>query len=105
MVPHVDDCFACATGTAGPHGPRCPIPKNTPTIDHDPVSRPAHYRWLPNGVEVIDVTEQLNFNLGNVVKYVLRADHKGEPIQDLEKARWYLAREITRRKAASKEES
>jgi hypothetical protein len=63
---------------------------------HDPVERPAHYQQLP-GIEVIDVTEHLNFCLGNVIKYVLRADHKGEPIQDLEKAAWYLRREIERR--------
>lgn len=65
----------------------------------DPVSHPHHYNWLPSGVEVIDITESLDFCLGNVVKYVLRADRKGEPIQDLEKAAWYLDREINRRKA------
>jgi hypothetical protein len=66
--------------------------------NHDPVHAPAHYRQLPNGIEVIDITENLGFCLGNVVKYVLRADHKGEPIQDLEKGLWYLSREIERRK-------
>ena len=61
------------------------------------VDHPAHYTWL-GGIEVIDITEQLSFTLGNVIKYVLRADHKGKPIEDLEKAQWYLAREIKRRK-------
>lgn len=74
-------------------------PTPGPQVDHDPVHAPAHYRHLPGGLEVIDVTETLGFCLGNVVKYVLRADHKGEPIQDLQKARWYLDREIARRKA------
>lgn len=40
----------------------------------------------------------LGFNLGNVVKYVARAEHKGQPVEDLEIARWYLDREIQRRK-------
>jgi hypothetical protein len=64
-----------------------------------PVDNPAHYTWLPNGVQVIQITEHMTFCLGNVVKYVVRADHKGQPMEDLEKAAWYLAREIARRKA------
>jgi len=64
--------------------------------DDDPVNHPSHYRAYP--VEVIEITERMNFCLGNVIKYVLRADYKGEPIQDLEKAAWYLRREIDRRK-------
>jgi len=64
----------------------------------DPVNRPSHYTWL-NGLEAIDVCEQLPFTLGNVVKYVLRADHKGRALEDLKKARWYLEREIARREA------
>jgi hypothetical protein len=63
----------------------------------DMVNHPPHYTHLPGGVEVIDVAETLGFCLGNVVKYVLRADHKGEPLEDLRKAAWYLAREIQRR--------
>lgn len=66
----------------------------------DPVNSPAHYTWL-GGIEVIDITEHLSFTLGNVVKYVLRADHKGKPVEDLEKAAWYLAREIDRRKRSA----
>lgn len=61
----------------------------------DAVDHPDHYNQHP--VEVIDVVEHLNFCLGNAVKYVLRADFKGNPIQDLEKARWYINREIERR--------
>lgn len=60
----------------------------------DPVNSPPHYLAYP--VEVIEVTEHLNFCKGNVVKYVLRADYKGNPIEDLRKARWYLDREISR---------
>lgn len=73
----------------------------------DPVNRPAHYRWLPNGIEVIDITETLNFNMGNAIKYILRADHKGKPKEDLAKAAWYLQRELSRRSVtmATTEES
>ena len=62
---------------------------------HDPVNHPSHYTWGP--VEAIEITERFGFCLGNVIKYVLRADHKGQPIEDLKKAAWYLTREIARR--------
>jgi transposase-like protein len=60
----------------------------------DNVNHPAHYKT--GGIETIDFIEakQLTYNLGNVVKYVSRADHKGNRLEDLEKAAWYLAREI-----------
>lgn len=65
----------------------------------DNVSHPAHYAdgWS-NGAEVIDLTEHLSFCAGNVVKYVCRAGRKdpGKHVEDLEKARWYLDREIAR---------
>ena len=64
----------------------------------DNVNHPAHYLQHPSGIEVIQITEHLNFCLGNAVKYILRADHKGKPIEDLNKARWYIEREITRRR-------
>ena len=64
----------------------------------DNVNHPAHYLAHPSGIEVIQITEHLNFCLGNAVKYILRADHKGKPIEDLNKARWYIEREITRRR-------
>ena len=62
----------------------------------DLVNEPPHYRWLPNGVEAIDITENFNFNLGNALKYIIRSRHKGAELQDLKKARWYVAREIQR---------
>ena len=67
--------------------------------DHDPVARPAHYTAHPSGVECITVAEHLSFCLGNVLKYVWRADLKGDALEDLRKARWYLDREIARREA------
>jgi fatty acid-binding protein DegV len=67
----------------------------------DPVNHPAHYK--AGGVETIDFIEakDLNYRLGNVVKYVSRAGKKNsDPVQDLEKAAWYLNREIEARKSA-----
>lgn len=60
--------------------------------EQEQVNHPAHY--LSDGIEVIDVIEafKLDFNLGNAVKYILRHKAKGEPLQDLEKAKWYLDR-------------
>jgi hypothetical protein len=61
----------------------------------DPVNHPAHYK--AGGIETIDFIEakKLGYNLGNVVKYITRADLKGNRKQDLEKALWYLNRELT----------
>ena len=60
----------------------------------DLVNHPAHYKV--GGIETIDFIEakKLGYNLGNVVKYLTRADHKGNRLEDLRKAQWYLTREI-----------
>lgn len=62
------------------------------------VDHPSHYNT--GKIEVIDFIEdqQLGFHLGNVVKYVCRAEHKGNATEDLEKAEWYLLRLIELRK-------
>lgn len=66
-------------------------------VAYDPVSHPAHFTSHASGIECIEVTEHFNFCLGNVIKYVWRAGLKSEdPIEDLEKAAWYLRREISR---------
>lgn len=61
----------------------------------DMVNHPPHYNGHPSGVECIEVTEQLPFNLGNAFKYVFRHRAKNGR-EDLHKARWYLAREQER---------
>lgn len=61
----------------------------------DVVNHPDHYNQI-NGVECIDVIEQMPFNTGNAMKYLWRYLDKGEPITDLEKAIWYINREISR---------
>lgn len=63
------------------------------TVDH-----PKHYNTNPSGVECIDVVEHMPFNIGNAMKYLWRCDDKGDPIENLEKAAWYVQREIAKRK-------
>ena len=63
----------------------------------DKINHPPHYTAHPSGVECIQITEGFSFNIGNIIKYLWRADEKGAPIDDLRKAQWYLTREITRR--------
>lgn len=63
----------------------------------DLVNHPPHYTAHPSGVECIEITEHMNFCLGNALKYIWRAGLKGKEIEDLEKARWYLSREIKKR--------
>ena len=61
----------------------------------DAVNHPAHYKV--GGIETIDFIEakKLNYNIGNVIKYLTRADYKGNKLEDLRKAQWYLTREIS----------
>lgn len=65
-------------------------------MDHDPVNHPKHYTSHPSGVECITITEHMNFNVGNAVKYLWRLGEKGDELEQLKKARWYVDREITR---------
>lgn len=69
-------------------------------MSHDPVD-PDHYKSHPSGIECIQVTEHMNFNLGNATKYIWRAGMKGNKVEDLRKASWYIQREIARLEAAS----
>lgn len=69
-------------------------------IEDKNVNHPKHYTWLKEkcGIEVIDITRHLDFDLGNAIKYILRAGRKNEnsfsnkrkEIEDLKKAIWYL---------------
>lgn len=69
-------------------------------LELDNVNHPAHY--TRGKFEVIDVIEdwELGFHLGNTVKYIARAGHKGDRREDLRKARWYLDREINKKEKA-----
>jgi hypothetical protein len=63
------------------------------------VNNPKHYNSHPSGLECIQVTEHMNFCLGNAVKYIWRADEKHDDggLEDLHKAIWYLQRELIKR--------
>ena len=63
---------------------------------HDSVNHPSHYTAHPSGIECIQITRHMSFNLGNVVKYLWRAGLKDRAptLQDLKKAAWYLNDEI-----------
>lgn len=71
--------------------PRIPSPND------DPVNHPSHYTNHPSGVECIQITRHMSFNLGNALKYIWRADLKGKAVEDLEKAIFYLKDEIEKR--------
>jgi len=62
------------------------------------VNHPKHYGGKDNPLEVINIINhyKLNFELGNLIKYVLRADNKGNRKQDLQKALWYLQYELNK---------
>ena len=67
----------------------------------DPVNHPTHYTAHPSGVECIQITQHMNFCLGNEVKYIWRADLKNDAIEDLRKAVWYINQEIKRRESGA----
>ena len=71
------------------------IRKNDDNKNKEMINHPSHYN---QGIEAIDYIEshKMGFNIGNVIKYVTRAKHKGTELQDLKKALWYLDREIKR---------
>lgn len=68
----------------------------------DSVNHPDHYNAHPSGIECIEIVRHMNFNIGNVIKYLWRAGLKdtAPTIQDLKKAAWYLDDEIKRREKA-----
>lgn len=70
-------------------------------MEDDPVNHPRHYNSHPSGIEAIEICEHHNFNVGNAIKYLWRAGLKGNALEDLRKARWYLDREIQRIEAQS----
>jgi hypothetical protein len=64
------------------------------------VHHPKHYTSHPSGIECIQITRHMGFNLGNAIKYIWRADLKGNLVEDLKKAVWYIQDEIARRTKA-----
>jgi hypothetical protein len=68
-----------------------------PIQGNDSVNHPKHYTNHPSGIECIQITEHMGFNLGNAIKYIWRADLKADAIEDMKKAVWYIQREIAKR--------
>lgn len=62
--------------------------------DRDMVNNPSHYNQHPSGVECINIVEHMSFNIGGAIKYLWRADHKGDAIEDMGKAIFLIKREI-----------
>ena len=73
----------------------------------DAVNNPAHYGGAENPYEAIKVIDawQLGFCLGNTVKYISRAGKKGDRLEDLRKAAWYLQHEIQQEEASRANQS
>lgn len=69
-------------------------PRTTDSVDH-----PRHYVDVVPGIECISVVEHFSFLRGNALKYLWRGGLKGDPIEDLLKARWYIDREIANLRA------
>ncbi len=91
--PFLCPCTQCLDGTTtGLAMPPVKPPRNDDSVNH-----PKHYTAHPSGIECIDVTEHMGFNLGNATKYIWRCDEKLDAIEDLKKAVWYLNREIEKR--------
>lgn len=80
--------------------PGIPVPAQQP-MKHDPVNHPQHYTSHPSGIECIEIVRHMGFNRGNAIKYTWRAGDKGNAIEDLEKAIWYLKDEVQRLKKLS----
>jgi hypothetical protein len=70
-------------------------PTGKSSAPDDAVNHPRHYNNHPSQVECITIVEHMNFNVGNAIKYLWRADHKNG-IEDLRKAAFYVEREIKR---------
>ena len=75
---------------------RCKEANDKIDKNNDPVNSPNHYRSHPSGVECIQIVEHMNFCRGNAIKYIWRAGEKGDEIEYLKKAAWYINREIKR---------
>jgi hypothetical protein len=89
MPPVYIRCEKCTTEKRKKE--ECCVTENKPV---DIINHPPHYNQ--SEIQPIDVIEewQLGYHLGNVIKYICRCGHKGSPLEDLKKARWYLDRKI-----------
>lgn len=77
------------------HAPEVAAPSGTIDAAEDAIN-PSHYRRHPSGIECIEVVRHCNFNIGNSIKYLWRYLDKGDPVENLKKAQWYIDDEIRR---------
>lgn len=89
----ISDFTPDATPTADT--PKVETPSWPTDVAEDTIN-PSHYRKHPSGIECIEVVRHMNFNIGNAIKYIWRYQDKGDPIENLKKAQWYLNDEILR---------
>jgi hypothetical protein len=76
------------------------VTEGTEETMSDAVNHPKHYNAHPSGVECVTIAEHFNFNVGNAIKYLWRAGLKASDArEDLQKARWYVERELQRMEA------
>lgn len=83
------------TNTTNSFGPSS-LPLRNDIEASEQVDHPPHYTSHPSGIEAIVITRHESFLVGNVFKYLLRRKYKGEELQDLKKALWYLTEEVRR---------
>jgi Protein of unknwon function (DUF3310) len=80
-----------------PNNPKLEKPsKAVDTSLAEDAINPSHYRKHPSGIECIEVTRHMNFNVGNAIKYLWRYMDKDDPVENLKKAQWYIDDEIRR---------
>lgn len=89
-------CNICQTEINNPFPHNC-LSIGVKLTEEDPIN-PIHYKNHPSGIECIEITRHMNFNLGSAMKYLWRVDSKDDPITNLEKAVWYINDEIKLRK-------
>ena len=73
--------------------------------NHNPKIQPDQNAKPHFGLDCIQMTEQMHFNTGNAIQHLWRADKTDETLEDLEIARWYIDREISRRSRIDQEEA
>lgn len=66
-------------------------------MKQDNINHPSHYKQHASGIECITITEKMSFNVGNAFKYLYRCTSKGNMVEDLKKAQWYINRELLNR--------
>lgn len=106
FLSHESTCYSVTGERYYNYGPRLKEVSIKVGGTTSPVDHPTHYTSSPAsckcglGIECIQITEHMGFNLGNAMKYIWRCDLKKDAIEDLKKSIWYIQREIAKRENA-----